>query len=379
MPENNSINNQNRLKKCPNCGRELPEYAKFCKSCGTRIGSKGIPIRKETEWRKVKKRVINQYERSEQPEKEKSIERICPKCNTIVNSKVLEQCPVCFTKLPALSEKEKEKLDTMLFTGKKMVSEKSLTPDKNKWSLKEATSVFFNSIMIYVLIESVFLGFFMLNPGLLDEGRIPINEFTLLISPLISIIFGVFPLIYISKNKHNFKKIGFREENIIKFILTGIIVGILFYFFNNWIDSLVTFFIDKPVAVIAEEKDVINNMGIPLVMLLTVIVITGQIFEEILFRGVIQNALGDYLENKNPKKKSGMLLNVNKWNTIFIICAIYSVFYFIIGLNFYYLILNLVSSLIVGIVYEFTDRSMVVLIFMKISYIIMGIVLFFLI
>lgn len=85
---------------------------------------KGINTEKqENGWRTVKKKGgIPKDTHGGLKNQINAIRRECSKCKAIIESKVLEQCPICFSELPPLPELQKKKLYERLNNGKKQFS-----------------------------------------------------------------------------------------------------------------------------------------------------------------------------------------------------------------------------------------------------------------
>lgn len=383
MAEEIDPNEKKETKICPHCGKELPINAKFCQKCGLKLiyGQDDKTEKKQveqgdqseqSEWRKVKKRVISPtgstYTPSDQVKpKSQPIQRVCPNCNSIVESKVLEQCPICFKPLPPLPAEQKEELSKMFFTGKKLITEKDLKPDKEKWKVREGISTFINSVLIFIVAEfavvvgSTFLG------GNQNGTYVSITVSSILLNPLIYVLLGIYPLIYISVKKLNYSKLGFTwRKKLIPFLFLGVITGIAYYFIEYVAEQglqLTGIPLLQLPSIAAEQNQVMANMG-SLIYLLILFFALQELFEAILFRGVLHNTIADYFERKDSKYR--------KLKSILIVSAVYCIFYFILSLSVYYLILNIIFSLFVGFVYEGSNRSLYSVAIMKIVFYLVG-------
>lgn len=370
-------------KKCPHCSHEQPIEAQFCQKCGISFSVKDDSIKAsgKSQWRQVK-RLITQQPQPSESTPSKITDRTCSKCNAIIQSIVLEQCPLCMNELAPLPPVEKEKLEKILFTGKKLVSEKEMMIDRNVWSnSKEVLNVFLSSALIFIFIS---LGGIFLQAEL-PQGS-PLFGLIILIG---SALLGIYPFIYVSINQLNWSKIGWKNDRIFLNIILGIIAGVGMYFANVGVELLVSyfptfpdgtlaFFFNKP-TIVKNSLININTTPIPLRIAIYTVFLCAQILEEILFRGVLHNGIFDVL-NKKKRKLSGFL-------AVVLTSLIYSAFYLIFGstgyasflglsgylayfeLSGYMLLFNLGLSLIVGIAYELSNRSLTVVMTMKTVYV----------
>ncbi len=111
-------------KTCPECFHVQPVEAVFCQKCGkpfseTNTIAQSIPSKSELQWRQVKKKITHQRSEPEPNSLPPESERTCPKCNTKIESTVLEQCPLCMEELPPLPPKQKENLESNVFHREK--------------------------------------------------------------------------------------------------------------------------------------------------------------------------------------------------------------------------------------------------------------------
>jgi hypothetical protein len=379
-------------KICPKCSHEQPIEAKFCQKCGNSFEdlNTSAPINPdsgETQWRQVKKRITQHYQAPQSQPAEKIEERVCPNCKTVIESSVLEQCPLCMTILPPLPQKHKEQLDRMLFTGKKIVTEKEIKIDRNKWSnVKEILNVFLNSLLFFILVS---LGGLFLQ----TESTFPF-PFMGLLFLIGATLLGVYPIIYVAVNKLNWVKIGFKHNKIILYMFIGIISGVLLYFVNVGIDYLMQFLHFRPNTILSFFFNRPENLVDPVLnnnltdlstleplyfVIFLVIFLSANVMEVILFRGVIHNGIADLL----IKKKSSLTGVI----AIILTSLIYSVTFFVFGSSGYVTIFgfsgqfvfyelsgfmlpfDLAFSILIGIVYEITKRSLPSIIAMKIVYV----------
>ena len=346
-------------KKCPYCSHIQPKEAVFCQKCGVSF----TPTGQKSQWRQVKKR--NSQQNMPEVTSFKKIPRTCPNCKVVIESTVLEQCPLCLHELPPLPPVQKEHLDRMLFTGKKIVSEKDIRIDRNKWtSGKEIFNTFLNSSLLFVFVTLG--GSIFALQGIISDLMLS------LIFILGAATLGIFPLIYVAINHLNWTKIGFYPERIVIYILIGAFSGIGLYFALFGIEYLLSFIpTSTPIlAFFFEGADLnLTEIGIPLQLVFYGAFLLSQVFEEFLFRGVIHRGIFDRL---TTKKKSGA-----RFLSVLLTTLIYSLFYLLLGLSGYGLIINVFLSLLVGIVFELTNRSLTSIISMKIIYVGISTLLFF--
>jgi len=362
-------------KTCPNCSHEQPIEAVFCQKCGipfteTNNNAQPSPSTSELQWRQVKKKFSQQRSVTEPKLSTSIAERTCPHCNTIIESAVLEQCPLCMNELPPLPPTQKENLDRMLFTGKKIVSEKDTRIDPNSWSNgKEILNVFLNSALFYIFIT---MGAYIFSvQGYLDENL------TILFYILGSVALGIYPLIYVGINHLHWKKIGFKSDKTLLFIILGILAGIALYFTDfgvSYLSSFIKYYNaeTQPLLAFLFDKESlfnINTVDFPLRFAFYAAFLFEQVLEEFLFRGVIHNGIHDVMIKK--KRKGSRIIPV------VLTTLIYAAFYFLFEPSGFTLIFKLASSLLIGIVYELSDRSLTITISMKIIYVGASILFFF--
>ncbi len=354
-------------KKCPKCSRELPIDAHFCQSCQYSFSNTlaNSETNVNSQWRRVKKR-IKQQNSTVGKTKSKSILRTCTNCNAVVDSIVLEQCPLCMHGLPSLPPTQKDQLDRMLFTGKKLVSEKEMRIDRNVWtSWKEIFNVIFSSLLIFVLAALVdyVLAFqeasfdpelFVLLRGLINLGAF--------------VTLGIYPFVYVRLNKLKWEKIGFKSNKLLFCILVGVVGGGMLYFSEYGIEYLMDFLPNiylNPIVntLFGKPEPLVDFTAVTFPLNLAFIggFLLAQIMEEILFRGVLQNGIYDIAKKK---KRSNPGLRGVLFTTL-----IYAGFNFFFNFSGYLLVFNLALSLITGILYELSNRSLTIVISAKTIYV----------
>lgn len=352
-------------KTCPKCSHVQPIEAVFCQKCGnpfteTNNNAQPTPSTSGSQWRQVKKKFTQQRDAPVSKPSSSIIDRTCPNCNTIIESAVLEQCPLCMKELPALPPTQKENLDRMLFTGKKIVSEKEIRIDPSNWANgKEVLNVFINSVLFYIFIT--------MGAAIFSYQEILDQNLTILLYFVGSMALGIYPLIYISINHLHWKKIGFKSNRIVLLISLGVIAGIALYFVEygtSLMTNLIPYFHPDSILAIIFDRNALfnfNTVDFPLRYAFYAAFLLEQVFVEFLFRGVIHNGLHDVMTKK--KRKLARILPVVLTTLIF------AIFYFLFDQSGYALIFNLVLSLVIGIVYELSNRSLTILISMKIIYV----------
>ena len=354
-------NNEGKIKYCVYCGSNVPKNEIYCPNCGKLI----IKLQpSKTSLSKETKPGITTPEKM-------IISRKCPGCGSIITSTILEQCPICNTELEKISESKKiaiQKKPGLIFTNKKLELESKFILKKDTWNLKEGVNVFFTCIYVYVIV------FFLLFTILTFQGDSTSEELTIqmfLLSQLPELLFALYPIWYIYSKKHSFKKIGFdfASKRLLLAVIFGILGAVLLVLVNLVSNSIISFFSDIGLDLfdietnIAEQNQVIRDANLIWVILLVVLLCIGAASSEIVFRGVLHNALKQKF-NKDPY-------------VILIVALAYSA----LMLLFYYpsfFLLNFLAFTILGIIYELTNRNIFSTIIANISYNILLIVLIYL-
>ena len=332
------------VKYCVHCGATVDINQTYCPQCGKlvlKMKSEKIDLIKESTPKKVKK----------------TVSRKCSGCGSIITSPILEQCPICNTKLEKLSKDQKlgasqvpQKSSGFIFTNKKLIPEQKLILKKDTWNLREGISVFGNSLMAYITIRLLII---MLLTGVSGDA----NIFTILLSNVPEIIFGVYPLWYIYSKKHSFTKLGFRSSK--KWIALAFIIGIIssaILFEINFISDIfidfmynsgITFGIDLP-GEIALQNQIIRQSGLLLGILLIIFMTISTISSEIVFRGVLHNALKKYFENNI----------IGRATVIILVALVYSVLnlVFFLPISVLFFLSYFVTSILLGIIFELNNN-----------------------
>ncbi|MFX1453317.1 MAG: type II CAAX prenyl endopeptidase Rce1 family protein [Promethearchaeota archaeon] len=341
-----SEKNDNIVKYCVYCGANVGKEQVYCPNCGKLI----IEI-------KPSKESISHEHRVERsiPTKTSGISRKCPNCGSIITSTVLEQCPICSTLLEPIPESQKIRpaKTGFVFTREKLEPELRYVLKKDVWNLREGMNVFTNSILVYITAYLFLLMFVWFQLGLSEgSSTTEIPFYLILLSQIPGMLLGVFPLWYISANKHSFEKLGFPSDN--KKILLALIVGILgclglltINIFSNFINIIfyevgLNFFDIQ--QYMEMETRAIRSGGIWVILLLLELIITS-ISVEILFRGVLHNTLK---EKFGAEEVNGRII------TILVVALVYSLIYLLFSfpIGIFFLVSNFLIFMFLGFLYE---------------------------
>lgn len=337
--------NERKLKYCVFCGVKT-EGQIYCPNCGKLV----ITIKPGEKKIEPKISEIN-------ISKPISIERVCSGCSSVITSTILEQCPICNTRLELIPDYQKSARikPGFVFKDKKLKSEQELLIKKDAWNLKEGLNVFMNSIIVYVFIQLLLIMLIWFQLGLIQSTS-EINIDLILLSQIPGIAIGIYPLWYIYSNKHNSEKLGFTSDSkkIVLAIFIGIAGGILLLAIN-YLSGLINSFLNEVGFVffdiseyIEQESKAIREADLIWIILLIILISLQAISTEIVFRGVLHNALKERFENKSGKNLSGKMEVI--LIVAFVYAALYILFSFLIGIIFF--ILNFLVFLILGILYE---------------------------
>ena len=328
-----SKESETEVKYCVYCGATIEKGKTYCPNCGKLI----LKIDSEKAQIKPKEQVRTSI-------KSKKISRKCPGCGSIITSNILEQCPICNATLEKIPEEERlaaQKRPGLIFTNKKFELEQKLILKKDTWNLREGINVFSTSLYILILI---FFLIYMLLTFQSDISSI-IKIVTLQIPEA---LFAVYPIWYIYSKNHSYKKLGLIPGS--KKFLYGLIIGILggsfiflinflFGFIINFIGELGLDFFDL-IAGMKEQNLTIQNADLMWIILLTALLILASISIEIVFRGVLHNAIKQRIKNEIY--------------VILLVALIYSVIMVILTfpLGIYYFFMNFLIFTVLGILYE---------------------------
>ena len=341
---------QSSIKFCVYCGAKINKEQVYCPKCGKLVV-------------KVKEKVPAKKEHTSIPEKQQTkASRKCPGCGSIISSPILEQCPICNTKLEKsviikdqTSIQESERKAGFIFTDKKLVSEQKFILDKATWNLREGLSVFGNSIMVYIIIRLLITVIVTIQLPL--GGSIEsINMILILVSQLPELIFGVYPIWYIYSKKHDMKKLGFwyTPKKFLLIVIVGLLGGVVLILINNLSSSIIDLIIqlginfDDVISQIALENQIIREAEIYWIILLVFLLNLSVFSTEIVYRGVLHNTLKAHFGNDI----------IGKFTTIILVALIYSILYLVFSLSIgiYFFLIEFFFFLILGVLYEVTKN-----------------------
>jgi len=336
-----SRENKKKIKYCVYCGVDVAKNKTYCPNCG-----KLVVKLKEGE-QQAKQHIIPKPTTI----KKVDISRKCPGCGSIINSTILDQCPICnsvLEKIPETSKVAIQKKPVLIFTNKKLQPEQNFVIKKDEWNLKEGINVF--STCVYIYIISFFLiYFFLVFQGDGDSIEQTIQMF--IISQIPEVLIAIYPIYYVLSKNHSYAKLGFEKDP--KKVLKGIIIGLVGAFslvlLNLLYNALISSLADIGLDVFDMETDIIiqnqiiRNADVIWVLLLVILIALGAASLEIAFRGVLHNAL-------NQKFR-------NEIYTIFLVALIYSVFMVLLYPNPTYFLLNFLAFIILGIIWEVSNGN----------------------
>jgi membrane protease YdiL (CAAX protease family) len=322
------------VKYCVYCGAKVEHGEVYCPNCGKLLV-------KEPKTEKGKA-----IEASPATTKAREVPiRKCSNCGALIKSPILKQCPICnneLEELPPYEEYVAPKKPGFIFTDKKLEPEEEHTIKRGKWNLKEGTSVFTTSLLVYITTMLLITLFLMPEQNILG----------IIISQLPEILIGLYPIWYIKKNRHSYKKLGFNftKKNLTTAIIIGVIGGIGLIFFDFFSEFLINVMLDLGLRNIFDINPIlmnsliIKNAELYWFIILTIMVSLAAISSEILFRGTLHNAL---------KERFGYDIK-NRLLVILIVAIAYSGIYAILsfptGLLFFPIYFLL--ALLLGIIYE---------------------------
>jgi len=350
----NKEDKQKFIKYCVYCGAKVGREQVYCPQCGKLVLKVKPTLDKTNE---------SKQETDSPPKNQGSKPaRKCPGCGSIITSSILEQCPICNTKLEKSSE-IKDQSETykrpqktgFVFTNKKLVPEQKFVLNKATWNLREGLSIFGNSMMVYIIIR-LLITLLITFQFPLNTTTVSINITTILLSQLPDIIFGVYPIWYIYSKKHDLRKLGFlyTRRKLLIAIALGIIGSMLLVFINYLSFPIIELmqqvginFGDISSLIIAENQ-AIREAEIYWIILLIFLLNISVFSTEIVFRGVLHNTLKAHFGNDL----------FGKFTVIVIVALIYSVLYLLFSLPYgiYFFLINFILFLILGIIYEVNNN-----------------------
>ncbi|MBY9006307.1 MAG: hypothetical protein KGD63_06080 [Candidatus Lokiarchaeota archaeon] len=340
-----SEESKDQIRYCAYCGHSLEKDRVYCPKCGklsvklksSNNDDQTLPTNKKSNHLEIP-------------------ERICSNCKSIIKSTLLNQCPICNTKLEEIPKENIEKLGkqaSFLFTGKKLIAEKELELKKDAWNFKEGLSKFSNSILIFI---TTFLFIIIIYSSIYEGKTPPTNIYSFMINILPEIIFGILPIWYIYSKNHSFKKIGLslNQRKIIIILIIGIAGGVCLSLINIFSNILIDVFAELGLEKIIPIQDSINtnltiikNTEIYWIILLIALNILSSISIEILFRGVLHNTLKTRYKNGIINKIIVISLVTLTYLGIFTLLTFEKVIYFLP----YYIMVNV----FLGIIFEYSE------------------------
>lgn len=336
-----SQDNKKIIKHCVYCGAEVSKNKTYCPNCGKLI-VKLKPSEKQTQ---------QQVTHKPDPMKMAEISRKCPGCGSVITSTILDQCPICNTTLEKISEDKRvaiQKKSALIFTNKKLEPEQKFVLNKDKWNLREGINVF--STCVYIYIISFFLiYFFLVFQGDGDSIEQTIQMF--IISQIPEILIALYPIYYILSKNHSYAKLGFEKdtEQILKGVFIGLIGAFSLILLSLLYNSLISVLADRGLdffdmeTEMIKQNQIIRNADFIWLFLLVILIAVGAASLEIVYRGVLHNAL-------NQKFR-------NELYTILLVALIYSVFMVLLYPNPTYFLLNFLGFVILGIIWEVSNGN----------------------
>jgi membrane protease YdiL (CAAX protease family) len=342
-------NEKQRLTKfCVYCGTTIEENNAYCPNpkCGKlviKIKPSKPSSEEQIETLKSKKKVV--------------MSRKCSGCGSIITSSILEQCPICDAKLEKVSEQEATIQETktqrktgFIFSNKKLVPEQRFVLKRHEWNLREGIIVFANSLMAYITVQLIITMIFTLQLG--PTESIDLNIYTILLSQVPDVIFGLYPLYYIYSKKHKSQKLGLMLKT--RYILIALIIGIIgsvgLILIDYFSSTIITFMYNSGIDIfdvityLEEEYVILQTTDLVFIISLIALMCLSVISIEIAFRGVLHNALKAHFENNILGRASVIILVALIYSALFL--------FFTLPVGIYFFIPNLIIYLLLGIIYE---------------------------
>lgn len=349
-----SDNDENpEVKFCVHCGARIEKNQIYCPKCGKLVFKmKSGKITAKSTF----------AEDQSQLKIQESISRKCPGCGSIINSPILEQCPICNTKLEKLPKSQKvdvspspQKSSGFVFTDKKLIPERKLQLSRDTWNLREGIGVFGNSLMTYIIVSIIIV---FLNPGFGTLQPENTNILLILLNQIPPMVFGIYPLWYIYSKKHSFKKLGFysgKKQLIFAIVIAIIATVVLYeinYLSNMFIDFLynsgITLGITNLPAILTAQNQVIKEAGLLWTIILFIFLSIVTFSTEVIFRGVLHNTL----RSRFDKSFTG------RTTIIILVALVYSGLYLVFGLpiSLFFFLLYFLKSILLGVIYEASNN-----------------------
>ena len=341
---------------------EKPQVTKFCVYCGTTIKENIAYCPNPTCGKSVvnikpSKDNINKAKVIPKPIKKESISRKCSSCGSIITSMILEQCPICDSRLEKIPEQEiairakkHQNRQGYVFTNKKLVPEQKFVLKKSEWNFREGISVFGNALMAYITVRLVITMFLTLPLG--PSETLDLNMTTILLSQTPDIVFGIYPLYYVYSKKHNLKKLGliFNKKSLLIATFVGIVGSIGLVLIDNFSSLIIRFMYDSGInfydifAYLDEEYLILQSSNLIMMIILIILISLSAISTELVFRGVLHRTLKSHFENNF----------LGKVSVIVIVALIYSFLFlfFTLPIGIYFFLVNFMVSIFLGVIYE---------------------------
>jgi len=337
-----SQEDKKKIKYCVYCGVEVEKNKTYCPNCGKLV-------------LKLKESEKPHIPSKPGPMKKTEVSRKCSGCGSVITSPILDQCPICNTTLEKLPESAKvtiQKKPALIFTNKKLEPEQKFILKKDEWNLREGINVFSTCVYIYI-ISFFIIYFFLVFQG--DGESIEQTIQMFIISQIPEILIAFYPIYYIKSKQNSYKKLGIEKDP--KKILTSIIIGLVGAFslvllnllYNSLISSLADIgldFFDMKTDIIIQNQ-IIRNADFIWVLLLVILIALGAASLEIVYRGVLHNAL-------NQKFR-------NEIYTILLVALIYSVFMVLLYPNPTYFLLNFLGFFLISMDLRESHRMQVII------------------
>ncbi|MHA2287509.1 MAG: CPBP family glutamic-type intramembrane protease [Promethearchaeota archaeon] len=343
---------QSIAKFCVYCGTTIEDNTAYCPNpnCG-KLVIKINPSDIKTETQKTTPKLKQKEVKS----------RKCSGCGSIITSSILEQCPICDTKLEKISgqkdaaqDAKSQKKTGFIFTNKKLVPEQRFVLKRSEWNYREGLSVFANALVAYVTIRLLITMLLTLQLGPTETVDLNIN--TILLSQLPDIVFGAYPIYYIIKKKHQSQKLGLSLNN--RYVMIALVIGIIgsigLVLIDNFSSIIITFMYESGIdffdvgAYLEEEYLVLQNTELIFVILLITLMSLSAISIELAFRGVLHNTLRARL-NKDF---------LGRFSTVLIVALIYSALFlfFTLPIGIYFFLPNFLVFVFLGFIYELNNN-----------------------
>lgn len=283
---------QERDATCPQCGRNVDLQARGQAARGGRSAPGTIP-----KW----KRKHAETTREVVPRRE------CPVCGTTVVSRVLLQCPICKGVLPEIPE-EFTRDEKLVFTDGKLKRKSDIEVLASRWRYKEGLGVFMNCLIAFLVARFLVFALMMFQ---MDEPTavIPTTITSVILNAIPGILMGIVPVLYVVGQKHQFTKLGVRDDNYALDLALGVAVGVGMFFLygvgagiNEALAGLGWRAFAAPTGdltglLLAESWEKV---------VLTIVLVFSAVGEEIAFRGVLTNALRARVAGTAKRKRANV-------------------------------------------------------------------------